>query len=186
MFNCESCGYSTAIKSNYTRHCKSKKHQDKKLNTIKEIIPDVHHYDCLACNLKFKSRMQCVYHLRNAEHQKNVRTKYPETLYNPESMRLRGIHVKLCATYFRYKGVPINVKIPTKKVKRREIVEEPKVEVVVEEKPMDTFEFEPINDEEMDSIDMYTRCEFSQHAYEDDVDKLRTLFRKFVVLLHDY
>src|SRR5690606_8397392 len=105
VFNCESCGYSTAIKSNYTRHCKSKRHLNKSthVNPIKEKTV-VQPYECLACNVKFKLRTQCVSHLRNAVHQHNVRKKYPETLYNPNSMCISGINVKLCATYFRFNG----------------------------------------------------------------------------------
>ena len=69
--------------------------------------------------MKFNCRTQCVSHLKNAAHQYNVRKKYPETLYNPGGLCLGGINVKLCAAYFRLNGVPVNVKIPLKKVNRK-------------------------------------------------------------------
>ena len=54
-------------------------------------------YECIACDKKFKTRIQCVKHLQNSDHQSNVRKNYPQTLFHTsDGLRLTGINVKLC------------------------------------------------------------------------------------------
>ena len=90
---CELCNYSSNRKNNYERHCKSKKYIKKNSKVIIVTKP----FECLACNKTFRSRVNCLPHLRNSEHQKNVRSKYPETLINPDSVR--RIDVRQCHVY---------------------------------------------------------------------------------------
>ena len=185
MYSCELCRYATAIKSNYTRHCKSKRHNNR-VTPIDVPKKSKVLYECLACDKKFKTRLQCVSHLRNAVHQKNVRKKYPQTLYNPNGMCLGGINVKLCAAYFRRGGVPCNVKLPLRKGAKtpvREIIKEQPKEEIIQEVIEEKFEFKPISDTEIESAELFTRRDMTFYAYEEDIDKLRELTSKALKLV---
>lgn len=221
-FTCTLCNYTTTTKSNYNRHCKSKKHL-KKQNPTENQKP-AQPFDCLACELKFKTRTQCVTHLRDSGHQANVRKKYKHTLFHTsDGLCLTGINVKLCAEYFRYNGNPYNVKIPfRKRTKKSPKIEEPEEIEEIEEpdeihqdnNPIEKipsrentqkspkieyeelikqlkndrkkdleelqqneektkFKFQPISNEEIESAELITRCDFSAYAYEEDITKLR-------------
>ena len=169
-FSCTLCEYSTKIKGNYNRHCKSQKHlrNQNPTNIQKSITP----YECIACDKKFKTRIQCVKHLQNLDHQYHVRKNYPQTLFHTsDGLCLTGINVKLCAEYFRFNGAPCNVKIPIKRSTNVTPKRKPEIEIdIIQEfeQPTeenidiknDKFEFTPITNEEIESAELYTRCEF--------------------------
>lgn len=174
-FKCEKCNYQTDRKSNYTRHCKSKKHTSHQPQTggcVKKI------YECLACNKTFRSRVNCLPHLRNPQHQDNVRKKYPETLYANKVLNL--IDVKQCHVYFRRNGLPINVKLPLKgkpMTKRLPKVVDP----VVEEPQKEEIKFEPITTEEIDMAEIPTRRDLTSFGYIGE-DKIRSWLCKIMKL----
>src|SRR5690242_19750167 len=79
-YQCEEYNYFTNRKSNYTR-------LKNILGKKKYRVMGKKIYECLACNKTFRSRVNCIPHLRNSEHHKNVRRKYRETLINPDTVK---------------------------------------------------------------------------------------------------
>lgn len=202
VFSCEQCQYSTERKSNYTRHCKSKRHlttvapQVVKqtgngssiraclLNSLKTapkkvVTQKAPSFECLACNRKFRARVSCVAHMKDLDHHRNVRRKFPETVINPDTVS--RLNLKMIHVYFRHNGEPINVKIPLKKCKPKpapvQTVEIEELEVE-ETKPEKGINFKEVTESEINSVEPISKDELSEYAYFNKIPKLRETLLK--------
>jgi hypothetical protein len=84
-YNCLKCGYITCIKSNYTKHCLTARHNNVTVRTIGDIkvSKSITPYSCSNCKKNYKSRNGLWQHNKKCSHKTKILEEDEEVLENP-------------------------------------------------------------------------------------------------------